>query len=185
MELNIEHLAPYLPYRLHMINPDYDGTWEITEYKLSHHRGEEDVIWIGGKQKGCPYLKNNRIEKIKLILRPLSDLIKEINVSGEKFVPMLKIGEMLGLKLERVDIDGIIEYGWGHKNLEDTDLYSFGWYKKKMCFGVWYDEISENDPIYEVGGFNEIKKLFSWHFDVFGLIEAGLAVDINTIKNSK
>ena len=27
------------------------------------------------------------------------------------------------------------------------------------------------------------QKLFEWHFDVFGLIEAGLAIDINTLNN--
>ena len=31
--------------------------------------------------------------------------------------------------------------------------------------------------------FSEIQKLFSWHFDVFGLIEQGLAIDLNTVKN--
>ena len=28
----------------------------------------------------------------------------------------------------------------------------------------------------------DFEKLVSWHFDVFGLIEKGLAIDINTIK---
>lgn len=28
----------------------------------------------------------------------------------------------------------------------------------------------------------EIQKLFEWHFDVFGLIEVGLAIDINTLS---
>jgi hypothetical protein len=41
----------------------------------------------------------------------------------------------------------------------------------------------------EVFGYEEckyeiIEKLLEWHFDVFGLIEQGLAVDINTIKAS-
>ena len=26
------------------------------------------------------------------------------------------------------------------------------------------------------------QKLFEWHFDVFGLIDAGLAIDINTLE---
>ena len=32
-------------------------------------------------------------------------------------------------------------------------------------------------PVYD-----DFQKLFKWHFDVFGLIDAGLAIDINTIK---
>jgi hypothetical protein len=29
----------------------------------------------------------------------------------------------------------------------------------------------------------DVQKLFEWHFDVFGLISKGLAIDINTLKN--
>lgn len=29
--------------------------------------------------------------------------------------------------------------------------------------------------------YNQMQKLFEWHFDIFGLIENGLAIDINTI----
>ena len=31
----------------------------------------------------------------------------------------------------------------------------------------------------------DFEKLVSWHFDVFGLIEKGLAIDINTIKDAE
>ena len=31
----------------------------------------------------------------------------------------------------------------------------------------------------------DFEKLVSWHFDVFGLIEKGLAIDINTIKDAQ
>ena len=30
--------------------------------------------------------------------------------------------------------------------------------------------------------FEIIQKLLEWHFDIYGLIDAGLAIDINTIK---
>lgn len=30
-----------------------------------------------------------------------------------------------------------------------------------------------------------VQKLLEWHFDIFGLIDAGLAVDINTIKTTQ
>ena len=29
----------------------------------------------------------------------------------------------------------------------------------------------------------EVVKLFEWHFDVFGLIPEGLAIDINTLES--
>lgn len=70
----------------------------------------------------------------KLILRPLSDLTKEIEVNGEKFVPRSKF------------------------------------------FGNPLDYIITKNS-YEV-----VQQLISWHFDIFGLIDAGLAIDINTLK---
>ena len=30
---------------------------------------------------------------------------------------------------------------------------------------------------------NDYEKLFEWHFDIFGLIEKGLAIDINTLSD--
>jgi hypothetical protein len=31
--------------------------------------------------------------------------------------------------------------------------------------------------------YEDVLKLLEWHFDIFGLIEKGLAIDINTLKN--
>jgi len=34
----------------------------------------------------------------------------------------------------------------------------------------------------DISSFNDVQKLLEWHFDVFGLIEKGLAIDINTLN---
>ena len=39
------------------------------------------------------------------------------------------------------------------------------------------DRIKEKTMSFKIS-----EKLFEWHFDVFGLIEAGLAIDINTLE---
>lgn len=38
-----------------------------------------------------------------------------------------------------------------------------------------------NDCSVNIEGFEEWQQLFMWHFDVSGLIEKGLAIDINTL----
>jgi hypothetical protein len=38
------------------------------------------------------------------------------------------------------------------------------------------------DGTIEMQYYNDYQFLFAWHFDVFGLIEKGLAIDINTLK---
>lgn len=96
--------------------------------------------------------------KIKPILHPLSDLTKVIEVNGEKFVPLELLNNMLFTK---------------HSKLEYFD--------SEFCKGAIL--FSTN-----ISGFNilsmgeKIQKLYEWHFDIHGLIEKELAVDINTLK---
>lgn len=54
---------------------------------------------------------------------------------------------------------------------EYSKYYDILWINDDSCIGFREHYI----PFYE--------KLFEWHFDVFGLIEKGLAIDINTLYN--
>jgi len=71
MKLTIKELAPYLPYGLKIID-SYNGQihsidkGETLDYVLQWYKGDK------------PH---------KIILRPLSDLTKEIEHNGERFVP--------------------------------------------------------------------------------------------------
>lgn len=131
MKLELKHLAPYLPYEL-PIEPIYVSTHGGGYYR---ELLDTDVLHY------------NCFEEIKPILRPLSDLTKEITVNGENFVPSdyisvrfnLFCGEWLYLCINNLDV------------IEDVPL-------------------------------SVSKKLLEWHFDIFGLIEKGLAIDINTIN---
>jgi len=93
-------------------------------------------------------LNSCSIDGIKPILRPLSDLTKEIEVNGEKFVPMNFINELAFVNI------------LGYSDFED------------LIKPLGINECS----------FWQIEKLSEWHFDVFGLIEKGLAIDFNTLN---
>lgn len=71
--LELRHLSPYLPYKLKVVE---DGKIKVMNAYSGH-----STYWVGLelviKQKG----------NIKPILRPLTDLTKEIEINGEKFVP--------------------------------------------------------------------------------------------------
>ena len=102
-------------------------------------------------------LKNN-LEFIQPILRPLSDFNKVIEVNGEKFVP-IEWFEISDVENNSVD------YGKGNVKiiglLKDISKYNF------------------IDLSYINYGI--VEKFIEWHFDIFGLIEQGLAIDINTL----
>lgn len=80
MELTIEHLVPYLPYELKM----YDSYNDRIETLSSLHTKADECITLFYKNVG----HSRRINEVKPILRPLSDLTKEIEFNGEKFVPL-------------------------------------------------------------------------------------------------
>lgn len=87
-----------------------------------------------------------------IIKHPLSDLTKEIEHNGEKFVPIEKLeceGVDLGTGILGIQIDKFTGYDF-----------------------IWLIDIQT-----EI-----IEKLYEWHFDLHSLIEKGLAIDINTLK---
>lgn len=147
-KLELKHLAPYLPYGLTILNLDnkrvllkgitYDfaTNLELADYKYGK----------GGYSRA--YLNNS----IKAILRPLSDLTKEIEHNGEKFIA-----------LERILIIGTYNF---ELNITDSHVL------KQMIL---------MNPIVEKHPYWVVDKLHEWHFDTKGLIEKGLAIDINTL----
>ena len=131
MELELKHLAPYLPYGLkvaiNVFKEDYENYEEMkltSDYNSCN--SVNDVI-SGVTLHGC---------LIKPILRPLSDLGKEIEFNGiTDKIPLLD---------------------------KSVNLAKQG--------------LSELLP------YNVFQTLLKFHFDVFGLIEKGLAIDINTLN---
>ncbi len=91
----------------------------------------------------------------QLLLRPLSDLNEEIEYSGEKFWPLPRINSAFPSKIV---IDDELDF-----QVEIEDGATIEYIEFKM-----FEQFREY--------------LLEWHFDVFGLIEKGLAIDINTLK---
>lgn len=135
MQLELSHLACYLPYGLKMKVNDV----QFYGYKVMTLCDKCGLSNIGISTV------IDELQDFTPILHPLSDLTKEIEHNGEKFVPIERLIE---------DFDKHGENGFDFSYLNTSPL---------------------NYPYYIV------QKLFEWHFDVFGLIESGLAVDINTL----
>lgn len=139
MELELKHLVSYLPYGLqlqYVVRGDLEATglmtsishypWETHPNRVRITVGEEEHIWM-----------------FKPILRPLSDLIKEIDYNGERFIPI----EKLGL------------FDMGYRVTFD--------YQFKTADSSYLDVVEMP--------FSVVQDLLAWHFDIYGLIENGLA----------
>ncbi|WP_312190239.1 hypothetical protein [Sphingobacterium sp.] len=140
-KLTIEHLAPYLPYATRVCIGK-------TERNLTAISLDSPFVFVSA-WKGSREKEMVSIDDIKPILRPLSDLTKEIDHHGERFVPKNRIDQYT-----QVGGDGKLYL------LVDGAHWS--------CNALSWD-------------YSTVVKLISWHFDVFELIDKGLAVDINTL----
>jgi hypothetical protein len=131
MKLELKHLAPYLPYGL-------------KGYCTDDMQGEEVFLGIEIKKRQILLITDKLpmdLEYFKPILRPLSDLTKEIEVNGEKFVP-------------RKILISHFDFYYSDLNKYDLDKWEY----------------------------RVVDKLLEWHFDIYGLIENGLAININTLN---
>lgn len=99
MKLELKHLAPYLPYGLEvMYNGEvcylsglYDNWAEgglTAQILTNYHKTENGKSGILRETKKVNY---SGATFIKPLLRPLSDLTKEIEYKGKRFVPLEKL----------------------------------------------------------------------------------------------
>lgn len=101
---------------------------------------------------------------LKPILHPISDLEKEIEVNGEKFIPIAWL---------RVNICEELSYS-------KTGFSDFETYKEKELHLSIYDIFSYELTLSEI--VKIIEKLYEWHFDIHNLIEKDMAININNLK---
>lgn len=151
-ELELKYLAPYLPYKLRVADKDSHSlitmvaSIEGTEVHIANSNWSNNLneLTIGGV-----------IEAGKLpILRPLSDLTKEIEHNGDKFVPLEAIAKTL----------------WEREpeSFNDVEGSEF-WVENQVI-----------NKVKELKGYDDIihwcyQDLIKWHFDVFGLLDHDLA----------
>jgi len=152
-KLELKHVAPYLPYGLRV--QFNDGLGECVNWVVSPNK---DALYTLSDNEHIQ-IENlfNEIERgsdYKLILHPFSDLTKEIEVNGGRFVAVENMAE------KWVKIFGAIN---------------------EEAYRSFINNLS-NDKGYDLLPHWMFQDLIKWNFDVFGLIESGLAIDINALK---
>jgi hypothetical protein len=157
MRLELKYLAGYLPYGL-----KFKTNFDHIQYLMTSLDINKSKVTF----RAINNFKNSKNISIKLlgenkpILRPLSDLTKEIELNGEKFVPLEEIKEVFLNNPKK----GCEHY---------RDIF-------KDVYFEWTEECFESNI--EMLPYEWIQKILQWHFDIYGLIDAGLAIDINTLN---
>lgn len=154
-KLELKDIVGYLPYDLNIVIGG--SIYRVTNISIEascviytdRYRTYSDCIWI---------------QDVKPILRPMSDISKEITVKGynedKPFIPIIKIAEFCNPHMMGWKIDGK-----GRAYTRDNG---------------WPQWVSPEQV--KVATFDIFDLLNKWHFDYRGLIDEGLAVDINNFN---
>ena len=161
MNLELKHLAGYLPYGL----------------KVSHTNWNEILTmdYCGDNSESLSILDVE--EYAKPILHPLLDLSNEIEINGNNFVPIVELAK-IGTSEKKCYITNS-NFGSCYVDAIN-DKKGFFFYQNS---GYFFWQVGKNaEPRIVENQLELFNKLFEWHFDIYGLIENGLAININTLK---
>jgi len=143
MKLEIKHLAPYFPYKLQV------NVKLREDSELPYYLSEDGIYTLDGLMLDW---YPNEVKEIKPILRPLSDLTKEIEVNGKKFIPMFELFN--------------IEYKGTHHVEDIRKMYTDS--TGRFLFSSHYGTAQQTSfNILSINNNNhwKIEKLHEWHFD--------------------
>ena len=169
MKLEIKHLASYLPY-------------ELKGFCTDDLQGVEIMNGLQKISDSCIEVISDKepmdLVYFKPILFPFSSLTKEITINGETFVPVKNLFELhhCGMRLE----ERLKCFSFNKNKIEYDDfncaitdgVYMFGYSNYGGFQAIDTDEYKNYTVINQL---ELLMKLFEWKFDVFELIEAGLA----------
>lgn len=172
-KLELNDITGYLPYNLKVLTNNGDIEYLKSLGEVAEHNGNVTTCY-NGSFYNCGYIEN-----IMPILRPMSDLTKEISINGETIIPLIKIAEIYECK---GSICGNV-FGYDVRIFDDYQDFYFGWYEDWFYyFEEYYDEMICTGNTKNVD-LRIIDLLNKFHFDYRGLIEQGLAININTLPN--
>lgn len=151
MKLEPKHLIPYLQYDLQLYGAS--DIWTLCGYRKNPFPQQSDEKYLLHLCNGTTIYNDASFFEFSPILYHLSDLGKEIKHNGQKFAPKQTLAKDYGFPWIGEGY-GAIEY--------------FVEYKPDY---EWRCELEQFAP------FDVIQKLLEWHFDIFDLIDNGLAID--------
>lgn len=162
MKIGFKHFATYAPYNVQLLSriESKIETMPFEKCKLKSFNMQSNCLTIIHEVKNYSdgkYVTDKEYSDVKLVLRKLHRIADLITLpDGREFVPLEAINEIIP------DFDS----NQAPSELEDLLI---------VASRVEYEEYKFSN-VQEV-----INLLLECHFDIFGLIDAGLAIDIDSL----
>ena len=184
MKLELKHITPYLPYGLKvyyagLCDDDVEGVFTV----MSSHYNDNGISILSDEFDEIDLSESIFIYldfPVKLSLRPINSITKEEAydlISIAVFNQIVDIDDIKNLVLDIENSDVIIRCVYKGSIYNET----------KFSIYINYDEIlftssKKGEEGALMTNMSMYQYLFSKHFDVFGLINKGLAINKDKIK---
>jgi hypothetical protein len=192
-KLELKHLAIHAGGKVDLVRKGFEIYNVDLKYCQINYNAALKFYYL--KHKSVTY----GLEDITPYRRPLSDLTKEIEVNHEKFVPIIELArisegnyddgeffksELLNPKAITREASGNnAAYICQYTGLSDSHRLLLNFNDGFHSYYHFRDDMSDVSLRLTDNQKLLWEKLYEWHFDVSGLIEKGLAIDINTISH--
>jgi hypothetical protein len=150
MKSETYYLAQYLPYKMQL---KCSGIFRPNQREKPLIQGA-DATLTGDLYADIENKTYDAVGSFKPMLRPLTDVFKNIEHDGKWFVPAKVLWSVDAEEEHRFDVFGALPDYW--------------------CASMACLMHNLNET-----GFGDIQRLLEWHFDVFGLHGAGMAEVLN------
>ena len=164
-ELELKDIAGYFPYETY----GFVNNNAVKIVGMTCIVDEKSVTILGEKFIGITTCK---LSDVKLILRPISDLYKTIIHNGKEIIPIVE--------LAKISTNTLPDREWKIVYSFDGIYYAESKYSDKFRYNEKYNAFMDKGCLtgnqYELFDYlHELK------IDYRGLIDSGLAVDVNTL----
>lgn len=133
-----DYILPLLPYNVKVFDTGSGLVFSSEDFISVAAPGFYDDKGVVLYETNLEQLIND--DMLKIVLRPLSDIRKEIEIDGVRFTPFTQLTQNLQMNMDLFELPQILD-------LRVVDY----------------------------------QRLLKWNFDLFGLIEMGKGIDINTL----
>jgi hypothetical protein len=157
--LTLEHLSAYLPYGLMAV--DEYGQARIIDYECQSYT--KTIVGLNHVLKS----QTVQVNCFKPILYPLSSLTETIWYEGKEINPIEFIKDWYNEKYAT--------------EIDDLEYYALE--NEFALFGAVHETLQSEAEIIAMP-YQAYQLLFKMKIDIFGLIEKGLAVDVNTLETN-
>lgn len=176
MKLKLKHLSAYLPYKMSCIVEGYSKPLPMIS---AYDDGQNEYGCGAALQETSGNDFGFNSDEFKLILKPLSLLTKEFESNKEKTIPIIELCKIEDKNFNRVlRIDTSVDGSEIYYIDNDGEKYYFGY---RTEYNSFYFQNKHKQHIEILHSYNLYQKLYELHFDTFGLIESGLAVNFNLL----